>query len=191
MAARGGNREPDEPTPAVDANRAMVERILQRTARESRTGVMESAVLAAPESPAPAFDALQTLVRPAQPGIDIDSLPGDYSLGTYHGPMRRAQSSGDAESERTPNPVWLDPATTPESILGQARASGRAFTFAVVRLRPQTNPQEFGQARVALGARIEGTSGEYLRVRVPAERGRLESIAGLPGVLGLGALPPG
>ena len=183
--------EPADQPAALDADRAAVERILERTARESRTGVVEPAVPVAPESPAPAPDAPQSQFGSEQPGIDIDSLPEGHSLGTHQGPMRRAPSSGVAEPERPPNPVWLDPATAPESILGQAREPGREFTFAVVRLRPQTDLQDFGQSLVALGARIEGTSGEYLRVRVTAERGRLESIAGLPGVLGLGALPPG
>ncbi|MCY4477029.1 MAG: hypothetical protein OXC70_03425 [Gammaproteobacteria bacterium] len=152
------NGEPAEQAASVDPSRATVERILERTARESRTGVVETAVLAAPESSA-AVDSPQRQSEAERSGVDIDSLPEGYSFGTYRGPMRRAPLRVEAGAERPPNPVWLDPATAPESILGQARETGREFTFAVVRLLPRTNRQDFGQALAALGAQVEGRRG--------------------------------
>ena len=190
-------REPAGQTAGVGAEQAVAERILERTLRESRSGVEMPAVV-----PPPVADAEPATVA-AQPQTAVDDprraagrsgssaivAPEGYSFGTYRGFMQRAPLTGATGPGPSPNPAWLDPAAAREALLGQAARSGRDFTFAVLRLDPGANAAELSRGLVAQGARIEGTSGEYLRVRVPAERGRLESIAGIEGVLGLGALP--
>ena len=192
-------REPAGEATGVDAERAVVERVLERTLRESRAGVEMPAVVAAPAPGArPDTVAAQPVTAVDDPrgaagrsGSSAVVAPQGYSFGTYRGSMQRAPSSGEVVRPPPQNPAWLDPAAAPEALLEQATRSGRDFTFAVLRLGPRANLQALDGALRALGARIEGVTGEYARVRVSAERGRLESIAGLPGVFGLGALPPG
>ena len=185
------NREPADRIAAVDAGQAAVERVLERTLRESRTGVEMPPFMAPPANgAAPQNVAAQPQTAADGPGASAALAPEGYSLGTYHGVMQRAPSSGDAVPPPPQNPAWLDPAVAHEALLEQATRAGRDFTFAVLRLGPQTNVQDLDRALGAVGARIEGVTGEYARLRVPAERARLESIVGLPGVLGLGALAP-
>ena len=176
--------EPAGQVDAVDAEQATFERILERTVQESRSGVE------LPPVEAPPIGSSQPRAIPAQPDATTEPLPEGYSLGAYRGPMQRAPLTGSSQPNLPPNPEWLDPATAYEAILDQADLSGRAYTFAALRLLPRTNLQTLNQSLVALGAGIEGISGEFARVRVPAARGRLEAIAGLPGVLGIGAVPP-
>ena len=183
-------RLPGDEVPAADGEQATIERILDRTFRESRAGVETPPIMAPPESGA----TPQNVTAQAQPAADrpdtsVALVPDGYTLGAYRGLMQRAPSNGDAVPPPTRNPAWLDPANAPESILDQARQPVRDFTFAVLRLVPGTDRQAMERSLVSLGARVEGLSGQFVRVRVPVERGRLESIAELSGVLGIGALP--
>ena len=176
--------EPAGQADAVDSEQATIERILERTVQESRSGVE------LPPIEPPPIGVLQPRAIPTQPNATTEPLPEGYSLGAYRGPMQRAPLTGNSQPDLPPNPEWLDPATAYEAILDQADLSGRAYTFAALRLLPRTNLQTLNQSLVALGAGIEGISGEFARVRVPADRSRLEAIARLPGVLGIGAVPP-
>ena len=169
---------------AIDPEQAAVERTLERTLRESRTGVEVP-----PIEGAPVDDSPPQAVVP-DPGVSSDELPEGYSLGTYHGPMQRAPRTSASVPEPSPNPNWFDAASAHDAILDQAARSGRAFTFAVLRVSPGVSLQALNSSLAGLGSQIEGSTGPYIRVRVPAERGPLESIAGLPGVLGVGAVPP-
>ena len=166
---------------AADAGQLAIDRTRARTLRESRTGVE------APKgSPAPVASNPR---RPAPGGADPP--PEGLSLGVHHGPMRRAPRAGGPVVEPSPNPGWLDAQSDTDAILSQANRSGRAFTFAVLRVRSGADLRALNRSLLALGAVIEGVTGAYVRARVPAERAPLESISGLPGVLGLGAVPPG
>ncbi len=182
------NREPGDRTAVVDTSQATVDRVLRRTARESQAGVEATAVTSPGTFVATRTNDAQS--SEASPSSELNDLPDGYSLGAYHGLMRRAPLSGSVEPELPQIPLWLNTAFAPGAILAQAAASGREFTFAILRPAPRTRPQDLHQSLAALGVRIEGMSGEYARVRVPAERSRLESIARLPEVLGLGVLPP-
>ena len=53
-----------------------------------------------------------------------------------------------------------------------------------------TDLQALDLSFATLDSQIEGSRGGYVRIRVPAERGRLEAIAEFDGVLGVGAVPP-
>ena len=186
------NREPAGQIAASDSEQTVVERVLQRTLRESRVGVQMPPSVAPPATgPDPPNVAAQPQTAADRPGASAALAPEGYTLGNYRGRMQRAASSGDAVPPPVQNPAWLDPAVAYAALVDQATRAGRDYTFAVLRLGPRTNVAELGRALAALDARIEGVSGEYARVRVPAERGRLQSIAGLTGVLGLGALPLG
>ena len=191
MALRLAVRPGDVPEPvaAVDADQAAIDLTLERTRRESRTGIESPATGAPGDSQVP--DPAPPRAAIPEPGVDIDPLPEGYSLGAYRGPMQRAPLTGAAGADPSPNPPWLGAAAAPDAILEQAAGSGRPFTFAVLRVRLGTDLQALDRALAALGSRIEGNTGEIVRLRVPVERGRLETIAGLDGVLGIGAVPPG
>ena len=180
----------------VDPEQAALERLLERTLRESRTGAQEPLATAPPSVDASqqADATRQDVAEPAEastePGVTPDQLPEGYTLGTYRGAMQRAPLSSARERDPSPNPGWLDADPAPDAILDQAAQSGRPFTFAVLRVLPGTDLQSLNRSLRALGSRIAGNTGPYVRVRVPAERGQLEAIAGLDGVLGIGAVPP-
>ena len=176
---------------AVDEEQAALDRTRERTLRESRSGVEVPPV----EAP-PVVDSLARVVPPpsAEPpeaGVSDDRLPEGYTLGTYRGSMQRAPRTGAPDPQPSPNPDWLGSAFAHDAILEQVARSGRAFTFAVLRVAPGTDMHGLDRSLAALGSRVEGSTGAYVRVRVPAEQGRLEAIASLPDVLGIGAVPPG
>ena len=185
---------------AVDPEQATVERMLERTRRESRTGVEEPVSEAPPEAPAlfgaaqQADGSRQDVSEPeaasSDSGLDPDLLPEGYTLGTYRGAMQRAPLTSAPEPVLSPNPDWLEPGSSPDEILDQAARSGREITFAVLRVLPGTDLQALNRSLAPLGARIEGSTGPFVRVRVPVERDRLDAIAELDGVLGIGAVPP-
>ena len=176
---------------SVDPRRAVLDRTLERTLRESRTGIEEPSTEAPPVNDLSPQTFLEPRAVPVESVADMDRLPEGYSLGTYHGPMQRTPRTNLPDLEPSPNPAWLNDGSALDAILDQANRSGRAFTFSVLRVLPGTDLQALNLSLAALGSRIEGSTGAYVRIRVPAERSRLESIARLPGVLGVGAIPSG
>ena len=183
--------ESDRPIGSRSPEQAALERMLERTLSESRIGDEVPTAIPAPsgDSPPPAVSPPQA--SPSQREVSTDSLPEGYSLGTYRGTMQRAPRTGVRVAEPAPNPDWLESASTHDAILDQAARAGRTYTFAVLRVAPGTDLQALDRSLLALDSRIEGSTGEYVRVRVPSDRGQLESIAGLAGVLGMGTVPPG
>ena len=174
----------------IDPEELVIEQTLQRTLRESRTGDESPVEIDAPSGDLPPQAVVPTQTGVPAPGPGVDALPEGYTLGAYHGPMQRAPRTRDSEPELSPGPAWLEPGLAPDEILDQAEGAGREFTFAVIRVLPGTDLQALNRSLVALGSRIEGSTGPYVRIRVPAERDRLEAVAGLDGVLGIGAVPP-
>ena len=182
--------ESDRQVGAPSPEQAAIERMLERTLRESRTGDEAPSAIPAPSGDSLPPAASPPQARPSQIEVSMDPLPEGYSLGTYRGAMQRAPRSGTYVSEPEPNPDWLGTSSAYDAILDQAARSGRAYTFVVLRVTAGTDLQALSRSLVALDSRMEGSTGEYVRVRVPSERGRLEAIGGLDGVLGLGAVPP-
>ena len=178
-------------TTSVDLQQAVHDRTLERTLRESRTGVEAPSTEAAPATDFLSQDVSPPRVVSLESGADMDRLSEGYSLGTYHGPMQRAPRTSVPVLDPSPNPAWLNDGSALDAILDQANRSGRSFSFSVLRILPGTDMQALNRSLLTLGSRIEGSTGAYVRVRAPAERSRLESIVGLPGVLGVGAIPSG
>ena len=83
--------EPAEPAPAIDDRQATVDRILERTLRESRTGVETPAIETAPVVEPPPESVVPVQTAATEPGAGVAQLPEGYSLGTYRGPMQRAR----------------------------------------------------------------------------------------------------
>ena len=183
--------EPARSGEAAEARRAAIDRTVRRTARESRTGpeppFVNEAPVASDLSPPKTASGVDGRTESDFPEV----LPEGYSPGTYHGRMRRAPLTGAAPLQAAPDPDWLQANSGPDAILEQAARIGRGSVFGVLRLLPRTDIEALDRALSARGARYVGQSGEFARVLFPAERGRLQSIAGLPGVLGIGALPAG
>lgn len=168
-----------------------LERTARRTLRESR---VETETRVSPEDTADEVSSRQILpaAAPSGLGAEIDELPEGYSPGDYRGAMQRSPRMAISEPELAPNPAWLEtlPTTVTDSLLRQAARFDRDFTFAVLRVLPGTDTQALNRSLLPLNAEVVGNSGEYVRVSVPAEQRRLEAIAELPGVLGIGAVPP-
>ena len=171
--------EPMQEVSDEEAYRQVIERTLARTLQESKTGVEAPVMEAAPGTLPASPPAGQTVPMP----------PDGYQLVSHEGPMRRAPMTSKARPEPTPSPDWLDPAISFNALKSQAERAGREWTFAAVRIAPGTDLAALGQTLSRLGARIEGFSGEYARVSTPVTEHSLSGIAGLPEVLGLGALP--
>lgn len=168
-----------------------LERTVRRTLRESRTGVETRIPPATAETGLDAGTP-EPPVAPFRPRSGTGELPDGYSFGDFRGRMRRAARTGAGDYQPRPNPDWIEalPTTAADALLAQAARSGRDFTFGVLRILPGTDTQALNRSLLPLNGEIVGTAGEYVRVSFPAERRRLEAIAELPGVLGIGAVPP-
>jgi len=188
-----GAREPAGPIDAVDEKQkqaqAAIDRTLRRTAEESRTGPESPFAGEAPSGFSRPLPQTASGVAERPNGVLPEVLNEGYTLGAYHGRMRRAPLTGAPAPRVRAVPDWLEPRAGPDAILEQAVRSGRERIFGVLHLRPRADIEALKNALTALGARFVGRSGEFARVLFPAERGRLESIAGLSDVLGAGVLP--
>ena len=172
-----------------EQHRPVVEEVLARTLREIQSGVTEVKVVAPP------FAQPDPKDFPANGPSDIPTPrsrpipPLGYEFVSHQGTMLRAPLTAQDAREPTANPAWLDPATAFEELKRQAKSAHRDWTFAAARLARGAQRAELAQSLAALGAGLEGITGEYARIRVPANFGTLKAINDLPQVLGLGAMP--
>ena len=154
-----------------------------RISEESRGVLRQPAVEAAPRSSAASAASQQTGFDPAP------SAPAGYSFVSYQGEMPREQIEGDAGAgpERRPMDLdWLGTETSIERLSAQAAAAGRDWSFGWIRLAGEATANDLAQALQGTGARIIGSSGALLRARLPGDQARLQAIAALPQVDGLG-----
>jgi len=84
---------------------------------------------------------------------------------------------------------WLGTESSIGLLSAQAAAAGRDWSFGWIGLAPDATASELAQALEGTGARIVGSSGALVRARLPGDVARLQTIAALPEVDGLGALP--
>ena len=173
------------PTPEVaDASQAALDRVAERTRRESLWGADQAQVQV--EFQGPPSPSKQASARVKAPESRI-SLPPGYALADHLGAMKRAPLTDQRTTEPAPNPGWLEAAVGLEGILQQPRA--HAKVFAVLRLAQGASIAHMNESLTRLGASVQGASGDTLRIRVAPDRAILQAIAELPGVLGIGALP--
>ena len=158
-----------------------------RIAAEGRGDVHEPPIQAAPRS---------SEKRHAGDSREEDAVPAPpdgYSFVSYHGEMSRAGIEGEVDSGDEPwgpNPDWLDSTTSIERLADQASAAGRDWTFGWVRLAGDARVDDLAPSLPDLGAAILGSSGNLVRVQLPADPVLLREIAALPEVAGLGPVPP-
>ncbi len=181
-------RKPVERQEASLTGKAMATRaVMARIEAESRGIVREPGIQAAPrmaEAPAAAE-------RPAED--TVPSPPEGYSFVSYHGNMPRARITAGAETgdERSgPVPDWLNTAASIETIVDQATAAGRDWSFGWVRAARDAQPNGVAASLGEFGATALGSSGNLVRAELPADPALLHEIAALPEVDGLGAVPP-
>ena len=172
-----------------DPHRRVIEDTLARTLRESRSGVTEVKIQAPPAArPDPgtnrASGPSETPTPQSRP-----TPPEGYEFVSHQGGMKRAPLPARPTPEPSPNPAWLDPSTALDELSRQAQSNDRNHIFAAARMAPGAQHGELAQSLATLGAELEGTSGEYARVRVPANPDTLKEVNALPGILGLGAMP--
>ena len=158
-----------------------------RISEESSGVLREPAVEAAPRSSA-------TPAVSRQRGLDpTPSPPSGYSFVSYHGEMPRERLQGEvaAGGQRPLMDLdWLGTKTSIEMLSAQAAAAGRDWSFGWIRLTEGATANDLAQALEGTGARIVGSSGVLVRARLPGDQARLQTIAAMPEVDGLGALPP-
>ena len=158
-----------------------------RISAESRGVIREPAVEAAPRSSATPSVSEQS-VQDSSP-----SPPTGYSFVSYEGEMPRQRIEGEVDTggERPRMDLdWLGAETSLEMLSDQAAAAGRDWSFGWIRLAGAATVNDLAQALQGTGARIVGFSGALVRARLPGDQARLQAIAALPEVDGLGALPP-
>ena len=171
---------------APDQASRMTRAAAARISEEGRGDSREPPVEAAPRSSATAAVSEQR-----GPGR-TPSPPAGYSFVSYRGEMPRERIEGEmgAGGERPSMGLdWLGTETSIGRLSAQAEAAGRDWSFGWIRLAAEATADDLAQALEGTGARIVGSSGALLRARLPGDEARLQAIAALPEVGGLGALP--
>ncbi len=173
--------------PALTGEAGATRAAMARIEAESRGAVQEPQIQAAPRT----VEAL-----PAAEGSVEDTVPSPpdgYSFVSYHGEMRRARiavdiDTGDELSRRGPD--WLGADDSIAALTAQAAAAGRDWSFGWIRLAEDAKPNDVVGPLSDFGAAALGSSGKLLRAHLPGDLALLQEISALPGVDGLGAVPP-
>ena len=180
--------EPGEPQEALPAGEALATRAaMARIEAESGGTVREPGIQAAPRT-ADAAAAVKRTGEETSP-----SPPEGYSFVSYHGEMPRARIPAGAvagDERSSPGPDWLNTARSIETIVGQASAAGRDWSFGWVRAARDAQPNDVAASLGQFGATALGSSGNLVRAKLPGEPALLHEIAALPHVQALGAVPP-
>lgn len=147
-----------------------------------------------------ARDALEPIEAP--PGFvpsarhaDVErapTLPDGFEVTAFHGEMSTARMT-PLDVAPPPDPMadqpWLATGTGARGLAGQAMAAGRDWTFGWVAVDADADRAALTGRLNAAGAEVLGASGRLLRTRLPGDIARLEEIAAIPGVAGLGPTP--
>lgn len=123
----------------------------------------------------------------------LHKMPDQYTVVRSSGTMRALRASAVDAKERqdaADDFAWLAPSAGTNALASQAKENGRGWTFGWLRLEPGARKAELEASLANAGATIVGASGRLLRVRLPGDANLIDAIAQLPGVSGIGALPP-
>ena len=185
------------PAPELAEEPPGIADVRRQIAAESKAGVREATVYAPPTSSVP-----RTSAEPL--GAAAPTPPEGYSFTSA--PTELTVVAGQPTSERSaafePTPdspdqlAWLfaDPNATGDmplpAIARQARQMQRDWAFGWLRLADGASAQEVRSAVASFGVDILAASGRLLRAKLPADEASLAAAAALPGVSGLGVMPP-
>ena len=172
---------PEAGLPASASSREeLLEALVDRIAAESAGLASELLSIAAPQSPVVPDNASGEPPAPPE-GYSFVAEPSQMAMGRLQG------RSGDPLPDDFP--VWLNAPDAVSVLTDQAAASGRGWTFGWVALADGATYDDLEESLNSLGGEIVGASGRLVRVRLPDDPPRLEEIASLPSVAGLGATP--
>ena len=164
----------------------MTDAAVDRIAAESRGILREPSIEAAPRS-SEKTTVVDRTVRDSRP-----SPPDGYSFVSYQGEMPQAQIEdefGTGDERPGTDLDWLGSTTSIETLAAHAAAAGRDWSFGWIRLAEDADPNDLERALQGSGAEIVGSAGSLMRARLPGDEARLQQIAALPQVEGLGAVP--
>ena len=148
----------------------MTDAAIARIAAESRGTLREPPIEAAPRSSETAAGGDWT-GRESRP-----SPPDGYSFVSYHGEMPRARIEGEdsVEGERFGTDLdWLGATTSIETLVTQAAAAGRGWSFGWIRLAKDAKPNDLVRSLQGSGAQIVGSAGSLMRAKLPGDETRL------------------
>ena len=176
-----------EKKPILTGEAGVIQSAMARIAAESRGVLYEPPIQAAPRSE----ETLPLAERSVED--TVPSPPDGYSFVSYYGEMPRARVTGETDAgddPERPDPDWLDPPTSIESLVAQASAAGRDWTFGWVQIAGGAKAIDVAGLIAEFGATVLGSSGNLVRAQLPGDPALLQEIAGLPEVDGLGTVPP-
>ena len=84
---------------------------------------------------------------------------------------------------------WLGAPDSIAALVRQAERAERAWSFGWLRMADGARSENLRASLRGLGGQALGASGNLLRAKLPGDADRLQAIAAMPEVLGLGALP--
>ena len=99
------------------------------------------------------------------------------------------EGRGGASEPANADLDWLGAADSVAALVRQAERAGRGWSFGWLRLADGVRPDALRATLRSLGGEALGVAGNLLRAKLPGDAERLQAIAALPEVLGLGALP--
>ena len=172
-------------TPPKTSSERIIAAAASRIAEESRRALPLPAVVAAPLP-------LRDTGPLAANGNESSTVPEGYSPTGFKGEMAKARiqdGRGGGGRPADEGPDWLGSPTSVETLVAQAAAGGRGWSFGWIHLAGDATRADLARSLDGTGAEIIGSAGRLLRVRLPGDEARLSAIAGLPGVDGMGALP--
>lgn len=135
--------------------------------------------------------AAADVTAPRPPGNAMAPVPPEgYAFATVHELKTRPLASPPvAEQEAVPD--WLGSGEARQRLVAQAAGAGRDWAFGWIARAGDATQEEVERALEGHGAQVLGGAGGLLRARLPGDLGRLDQIARLAPVAGVGALPPG
>lgn len=119
--------------------------------------------------------------------------PEGYSFVEFDGEMSEdrledsGKSKGGATNERN---EWLTSIDSIDVLVAQASQADRDWAFGWLRLAEDARIHELEKALQGTDATIIGATGNLIRAKLPGDEARLQAIAGLREIDGLGAIPP-
>ena len=185
------------PAPKLAEEPPGIADVRRQIAAESKAGVREATVYAPPTSSVPRASAEPLAAAAPTPpeGYSFTSAPTELTVVAGQPTSERS-----AVFEPTPDDpdqlAWLfaDPNATGDmplpAIARQARQMQRDWAFGWLRLADSASAQEVRSAVAPFGVDILAASGRLLRAKLPADEASLAAAAALPGVSGLGVMPP-
>ena len=185
------------PVPKLADETPGIEHARRQIAAESKAGVREATVYAAPipAAPLPSAEPLDTATPTAPEGYSFTSAPTELTVVARQ-PASERSTAVESTLDEPDQLAWLfaDPNATGDmplpAIVRQAQQMQRDWAFGWLRLADGASTQEVSNAAAPFGVDILAALGRLLRAKLPADEASLAAVAALPGVSGLGVMPP-